>query len=221
MQCSWIKKLNDESFHEWKIIPLTLIKNTFGECFIFHSNLDFNVSLNLFPEFCINIFHSWKNTFAFLPLSPSCLRSQFLWFNKDIKINNKPLHFQDFSKENINFVEHLSKPSGVFKSWSEIKSEYNLEEKMFCKWCQLCHAIPNQWKRIIKTTNDSCTNIIYLSHHLVKNNRIVALEKLHSKKIYSLIVSQDMSTPISQQYFKTLFPHLNLEWKLIISYLEC
>ena len=39
--------------------------------------------------------------------------------------------------------------------------------------------IPNQWKRIIKTTNDSCTNIVYLSHHLVKNNRIVALEKLH------------------------------------------
>ena len=88
LQCSWIKKLYDENFHKWKIIPLTLIKNTFGECFIFHSNLDFNVSLNLFPEFCINIFHSWKNTFAFLPLSPSCLRSQFLWFNKDIKINN-------------------------------------------------------------------------------------------------------------------------------------
>ena len=119
LQCSWIKKLYDESFHEWKIIPLTLIKNTFGECFIFHSNLDFNVSLNLFPEFCINIFHSWKNTFAFLPLSPSCLRSQFLWFNKDIKINNKPFHFQDSSEGNINFVEYLCKPSGVFKSWSE------------------------------------------------------------------------------------------------------
>ena len=107
LQCSCVKKLYDESFHEWKIIPLTLIKNTFGQCFIFHSNLDFNVSLNSFPEFYINIFHSWKNTFAFLSLTPSCLRSQFLWFNKDIKINNKPFHFQDFSKENINFVEHL------------------------------------------------------------------------------------------------------------------
>ena len=77
---------------------------------------------------------------------------------------------------------------------------------MFCKWCQLYHAIPNQWKRIIKITNDSCTNIIYLSHDLVKNNRIVALEKLHLKEIYSLIISEDMSTPASQQYFKTLFP---------------
>ena len=24
-----------------------------------------------------------------------------------------------------------------------------------------------------------------------------------------------MSTPTSQKYFKTLFPHLNLDWKLI------
>ena len=131
--------------------------------------------------------HAWKNTFAFLPRTPSCLRFQFLRFNKDIKINNKPSHFQDFSKENINFVEHLCKPSGVFKSWSEIKSEYNLEEKMFYKSCQLCHAISNQWKRIIKTANDSCINIVYLSHHLVKNNRIVALEKIHLKEIYLLI----------------------------------
>ena len=183
LQCSCIKKLYDESFHEWKIIPLILIRNTFGECFIFNPNLDFNVPLNLFPEFYISILQTWKNAFAFLSLTPSCLRSQFLWFNKDIKINNKKLHFQDFSKENINFVEHLCKLSGVFKSWSEIKSEYNLEEKMFYKSCQLCHEIPNQWKRIIKTTNDSCTNIVYLSHHLVKNNRIVALEKLHSKQI--------------------------------------
>ena len=83
LQCYWVKKLYDESFHQWKIIPLTLIKNTFGECFIFHSNLDFNVSLNSFPEFYINVFHSLKNTFAFLSLTPGCLRSQFLWFNEN------------------------------------------------------------------------------------------------------------------------------------------
>ena len=91
-----IRKLYDESFHEWKIIPLALIKNTIGECFIFHPSLDFNVSLNLFPEYYINILHAWKNTFAFLSLTPGCLRSQFLRFNKDIKINNKTISFSGF-----------------------------------------------------------------------------------------------------------------------------
>ena len=66
---------------------------------------------------------------------------------------------------------------------------------MFYKWFQPYHAISKQWKRIIKTTNDLCTNIVYLCHHLVKkNNRINALEKIHSK---------------------ALFPHLNFDWKLI------
>ena len=180
-----------------------------------NSNLEFNVYLNSFPEFDMNTFHSWKNTFAFLSPTPNCLRSQFLWFDKNIKINNKPFHFQDFSKEKINFVEYLWKLSRVFKSWGEIKTEYNLEEKTFYKWFQLYYAIPNQWKRIIKTTNGSSTNIVYLSHYLVKNNKIAALEKFHSKEIYSPMISQNMSTPTSQQYFKILFSHLNLDWKRI------
>ena len=140
------------------------IKNTFGECFIFHCNLDINVSLNSFHKFYITIFHSWKNTLAFHSLTPTCHRSSLLLFNKDIKINQfhfifisfiSSSYFQDFSNESINFVEHLFKPSGIFKSWNEIKTEYNLDEKMFYKGFQLLLAISNQWKRINKNTNDS------------------------------------------------------------------
>ena len=55
---------------------------------------------------------------------------------------------------------------------------------MFYKWFQLYYAVPNQLKRIVKTNNDFYTNIVYLDHPLVKDNRIAALEKLHSKEIY-------------------------------------
>ena len=60
-----------------------------------------------------------------------------MWFNKDIEIDNKPFNFQDILIENTNFIEHLCKLSGIFKSWSEIKTEYNLEGKMFYNWFQL------------------------------------------------------------------------------------
>ena len=82
---------------------------------------------------------------------------------------------------------------------------------MFYKWFQLLHAIPYQWKSIIKTTDDSSTNIVYLGNHLTKNGRIIALEKLFWKEFYSLIILQNMSTPTSQQYFNILFPLLNFE----------
>ena len=40
LQCSWIKRLCDENFHEWKIISSYLIKTIFCENFQFHPCLE-------------------------------------------------------------------------------------------------------------------------------------------------------------------------------------
>ena len=36
VQCSWIKKLFNNNFHQWKIIPLYLICHCLGKNFKFH-----------------------------------------------------------------------------------------------------------------------------------------------------------------------------------------
>ena len=56
LQCSWIKRLYDDSFHEWKIITLHLISKTFSKSFIFHSNLSFKP----FPSFHKETLLNWK-----------------------------------------------------------------------------------------------------------------------------------------------------------------
>ena len=57
LQCSWVRRLYDDSFHEWKVIPLKLIKKSFGSHSIFHSNLLFNIScINNFPSFYLDLF---------------------------------------------------------------------------------------------------------------------------------------------------------------------
>ena len=56
LQWSWIKRLYDVSFHEWKLIPLKLIKKSFGDGLKFTSNLSFNNSyVRHFPYFYKNI----------------------------------------------------------------------------------------------------------------------------------------------------------------------
>ena len=60
LQCSWVKKLYDENFHEWKVIPLHLIRITFGQNFKFHSNLYDTKLLTSFPVFYKNIFRYWS-----------------------------------------------------------------------------------------------------------------------------------------------------------------
>ena len=108
LQCSWVRRLYDHSFHEWKVIPLKLIKKSFGPHFKFHSNLLFNVScINDFPSFYLDIFCNWKKCFSTNPETPSCILSHYLWFNKFIIVDNSYINFTNFSNKNINFVSDL------------------------------------------------------------------------------------------------------------------
>ena len=50
-QCSWLRKLCDENFHEWKIIPSHLLNKYFGKSFKFYSCLSFDRKLLIkFPK---------------------------------------------------------------------------------------------------------------------------------------------------------------------------
>ena len=40
LQFSWIRRLYDETFHPWKVIPLYLIEMHLGKNLKFHPNLD-------------------------------------------------------------------------------------------------------------------------------------------------------------------------------------
>ena len=74
--------LFDTNFDEWKIIPLFLIEKYFGKNFM---------DPLMFP----NIFLNWSK-FLFCDASvPSTMTilSQYLWFNKHIKIQNNSVYF--------------------------------------------------------------------------------------------------------------------------------
>ena len=72
LQCSWVRRLYDDSFHEWNIISLKLMKKSFGSHFKFHSNLLFNIScINGFPSFYVDIFCNRKKYFSTNPETPS------------------------------------------------------------------------------------------------------------------------------------------------------
>ena len=46
LQCLWIKRLYDDSFHERKVISLQLFSRTFGKSFLLHSNFSFQKEIN-------------------------------------------------------------------------------------------------------------------------------------------------------------------------------
>ena len=118
LQCSWIKRLYDGKFHEWKLIAPHLIICNFGINFKFHSNLDFDDSKVLtFPSFYKQLFCKWYLP-SFVNIASSIL-SQPIWYNKNIKINSKPIYVEEFAKQNIIFLYDLFNPlNAKFIKWS-------------------------------------------------------------------------------------------------------
>ena len=125
---------------------LYLIKTIFCENFKFHPYLEPSIrSLKDVPDFYKEMITNWAKCLPCFPYFPSAILSQFLWFNSNIKINNKSIFISGSERKNIYFVGQIFHENGKTKSWDYIKSEYNLENKWKCRWIQLTDALPKLW----------------------------------------------------------------------------
>ena len=87
---------------------------------------------------------------------------------------------------------------------------------MYFQWAQLVHAITQIWKNKIKqnlTKNES--NLLVRNHHLVRNARILTLDKLTPKKVYSILILSFKNKPTSQNYFENSLPNYTFDWKQV------
>ena len=85
LQCSWIKRLYDNSFLEWKLIPFHLINATVTPALNFHSSLALSFQLDKFFKFYENIFQFLSTCFPSAATVPSIKLSNFLWFNRMLR----------------------------------------------------------------------------------------------------------------------------------------
>ena len=216
LKCSWIKRLCDDNFHEWKVIPKYYINKALGYNIKFHSNmlLPDNV-LNLLPSFYKGLFSNWCKYYSTEPLIPSTIGSQNLWFNRFIKIDHKVIFLKEFSEKNFNFLIQLFDEKGRLKKWENIKHEYKISPKMHFKWLQILHAIPSVWKKKMILDKGNCKNLVYLDNHLTTNNQIYSCQKLNAKDLYFHSIRLINSKPTSQVYFQKLFQEIELDWKNI------
>ena len=158
---------------------------------------------------------NWEKYFIASPITPSGVLSQFIWYNSYIKIDSKAVYLKSFSAKIINFVTQLFNTDGSVKNLNILKTQYALQNKdQFC-WLQLINAIPEMRKKCIKQTSENTSFLVVKDHHLLRGSRIIILEKLNSKELYSLLISAIEHQPTSQKYFDNLFPNIELPWKEI------
>ena len=136
------RKTYDNSFHEWKLIPPYLMEKFKFISFKFHSNLLFKSNkIKSFPSFYRQIILNQKKRLAMITEVPSCILSQYLWYNRSIQVDNSSVYFLKFTEKNINYASQLFSDNGSIKQWHEFKIEPNLHESFYFQRLQLIVTI--------------------------------------------------------------------------------
>jgi hypothetical protein len=157
LKASWVSRLTDSIFSNWKLIPLKYV-NVFGEkCPIFlyehRCEKKHEQFLNNIPEFYKNVLTSWIKTGGGQlnsPLTFSHVRKQILWGNRFITFENKYLFFKEWIISGIIFVNDIIDKNG------KITQEFILQKfKNKFNWISefsiLKKAFPKNWIEILKT----------------------------------------------------------------------
>ena len=202
LQLTWIRRLHDENFHPWKLIPLNVLKPLGGST-VFHQNLDLTPELpNAVPSFYRNLLSYWCENFSHYPDSKREISSEYIWYNKYIRIAGKPVFFRALEERGIKHLSDLFFENGSHIPWSTLKDLHSIPSTQYFTWMQVLDAIPDDWKILLKENGEHTTKDLISSasnHKLWINNSLGDVNKLTSKEIYRHLIEK---FPLNQQHKK-------------------
>lgn len=125
----------------------------------------------------------------------------FIWYNKDIKVNNKPVLYKSFYDLGIKYVKHLVKKNGEVIDFKDL----GLHQKEWFKWYQINQSIRKS--RIFEYDNQDNEN---QEEYMVGD---IKLEKANAKQIYKLFLdkSQNIVPKIRTEKYVEIPRDENLE----------
>ena len=81
----------------------TLTEKSFARSFKFHSNLLLKSNkTKFFSSFDREIILHWKKHFGMMTEIPSCILSQYLWYNANTQVDKTSIQFSRFSEKKKN-----------------------------------------------------------------------------------------------------------------------
>ena len=206
LKASWVSRLADSKFSNWKLIPLKYL-NVFGKIWlIFKMNIDVKKHkqfLNNIPEFYKNVLTSWIKTGGgqlSSPLTFSNVRKQILWGNRFITFEKKYLFFKEWINSGIFFVNDIIDNNG------KITQEFILHKlKNKSNWISefsiLKKAFPKNWIDILKTESSVKSIVNIKKDYFIWNNQFINLSTLSNKLLYNKLMNVKFSNPIGTHYW--------------------
>ena len=210
LRLSWVRRLYDETEHEWKIIPTFFIEKFAKN--IFYPNLKIKIK-NKLPAFYKNVIQAWEEISACNPLTMENVLVQPIRYNGKILVNESVIAWKDAS--NL-FVQNFYDENGRLMEWCEFKQKNVKNETFFFKWRQILDAIPRGWKDIVaREVSSGHACVVTPEPHLQVISRKIGLTRLSGKETYIILINKMWEKPTSEEKIEQTLGETNLIWSKI------
>jgi hypothetical protein len=91
------------------------------------------------------------------------LRKECIWLNKNISFKKIEIPWKKWSEKGINLIHDILDDNGNFLSTTDIEQKYNFKID-FLKYNALKNAIPQSWRKILKTLKITANTILKMNY---------------------------------------------------------
>jgi hypothetical protein len=210
----WVKRLIRPGQGSWKNFPNLIMKSVAG-IHSFQCNTTKVKEGKTWPSFYQQIYAAWTKLKEKPDDDPFNIRREILWCNKEIKIQKKEIIYREWLEKGIITIHYILAEDGEFKTKQSLEEEFDIkiDTMMFNS---LKAALPNKWKRCVKTMKINKQAISNQEQPFVKcNNRLLALGIATNKDVYWELVRQKQIKPVVAQKWCDRYDIPDDDWKII------
>jgi hypothetical protein len=210
----WVKRLIKPGNGSWKSYPNLLMGMVAGN-HSFQCSTDLIIKGKKWPPFYRQVFAAWTKLKEPPDDDPFTIRREIIWWNRNIKISKKEILYKEWLDNGIITLHDILQENGDFRTKQSLEQEFHINIDVM-KYNGLKSAIPDKWKRCVKTMKIKKDVISNLEQPFVMcNSRLLALGIATNKDIYWELVTKKQIKPIVAQKWCERYDIAEEEWKKV------
>ena len=110
--------------------------------------------------------------------------NEIIWFNSNIKINNKTVYYKSMFQSNIIKIKHLYGEGNNWLTLNELKERYRTIDINFLQYASLLHAIPKEYKIRLTVANTGQKNKISEIEQTEKIPKLIYNKEIQNRDVF-------------------------------------
>jgi hypothetical protein len=184
MKVKWLKNIFNNRILKHNYIPSVYFNKMEITDFIC-CNFEIEDIPDELPEYYKQCFHAWLTLKENVEITKNIVEHTVIWFNKEIKMQNRTLFNQKWYNRGIFYLGDLIGPNKEIMSMNEICTKYGLEKIDLLQYSTIRQVYNRKWRKIIKgdtsNTEEPEEGIPFFQD---KDGKLISLDHVSNNELY-------------------------------------